>query len=160
MRIALQVPAVLERARLAFVDVDRHHARLGLRGDDAPLAARRETGAAETAQAGVLHHFGNRVARVLPRQAIGDEFVATVLAVFGVADVRLHRAVVLFRFQRRAHAFGASVTNWVLANDRARRDFAAADAWRRNHAHVRPEIEPEKLVRPGELAGDRVAHAN
>ena len=50
MRVALEVPAILESARLAFVDVDGHHPRLGLGGDQAPLAAGRKAGTAEAAQ--------------------------------------------------------------------------------------------------------------
>jgi len=42
LRITLEVPAVLERARLTLVDIDRHQARLGLGGDALPLAADRE----------------------------------------------------------------------------------------------------------------------
>ena len=43
VRIALEVVAVLERAELAFVDVDRHQPRRRLAPHDAPLAARRES---------------------------------------------------------------------------------------------------------------------
>ena len=50
MRIAFEVVAILERARLTFVDVDRHEARRGLAANDAPLASRRKTRAAEAAQ--------------------------------------------------------------------------------------------------------------
>ena len=50
MRIALEVVAVLERAGLAFVDVDRHQPRRGLGAHDPPLAARRKAGAAQAAQ--------------------------------------------------------------------------------------------------------------
>ena len=48
--IAFEVVAILERARLTFVDVDRHEARRGLAANDAPLASRRKTRAAEAAQ--------------------------------------------------------------------------------------------------------------
>src|SRR5919198_3871472 len=140
MRIALEVPAVLERARLAFVDVHGHHARLGLGGDDAPLAPRREAGPAEAAQARVLHHLGNGIARVLASEAIGEQSVAAVLAVLRIADVRLDRAAQRLFAHRRSHRIGARVAGRVLAHHDARRDFAAADARRWDHAYARPEI--------------------
>ena len=43
MRVALEVVAILERARLALVDVDRHQARSRFRRYDLPLAAGRES---------------------------------------------------------------------------------------------------------------------
>ena len=55
MRVALEVGAVLEGAGLALVDVHGHQARRGLLAHDAPLAAGREAGAAQAAQAGVFH---------------------------------------------------------------------------------------------------------
>ncbi len=62
VRIAFEVVAVLERARLALVDVDRHQARRGLGRHELPLAAGGKAGAAETAQARVLHHRDDVVA--------------------------------------------------------------------------------------------------
>ena len=53
VRLLLQVDAVLEGAGLALVAVDRHHARALLGAHQAPLASRRETRAAEPAQAAV-----------------------------------------------------------------------------------------------------------
>ena len=50
VRIALEVVAVLERARLALVDVDRHQSRRRLGRHELPLAAGREAGAAQAAQ--------------------------------------------------------------------------------------------------------------
>ncbi len=47
MRVALEVMPVLERSRLAFVDVDGHQPRRGLGAHDAPLAAGGKAGAAE-----------------------------------------------------------------------------------------------------------------
>ena len=49
VRIAFQIIAVLERARLALVGVDREQARRGLGAHQRPLASGRETGAAEAA---------------------------------------------------------------------------------------------------------------
>src|SRR6185312_6089800 len=49
VRVALEVVAVLERAGLALVDVDRHQPRRRFGAHDLPLAAGREAGAAESA---------------------------------------------------------------------------------------------------------------
>src|SRR5882672_7226007 len=53
--IALEVVAVLERAGLALVDVDRHEPGSGLARDNLPFAAGREAGAAEPPQPRILH---------------------------------------------------------------------------------------------------------
>src|SRR5205085_7964680 len=87
VRVALEVPAVLERARLALVDVHRHQARLGLAGDALPLAPDREARAAEAAQRRVFHDPGNAFARVLACEAVGDQLVAAGLLVGGEVDV-------------------------------------------------------------------------
>jgi len=55
VRIALEVIAVLEGARFALVDVDRHQARGRFGAHDAPFAPGRKAGAAQAAQAGMLH---------------------------------------------------------------------------------------------------------
>src|SRR6185436_21171545 len=46
VRVAFEVVAVLERPRLAFVDVDRQEPRRRFRGDYSPLSARGKAGAA------------------------------------------------------------------------------------------------------------------
>ena len=53
VRLALEIEAVLEGAGLALVAVDRHQARPLLGAHQAPLAPRREAGAAQPAQAAV-----------------------------------------------------------------------------------------------------------
>ena len=55
VRVALEVVAVLERAGLALVDVDRHQPRRGLGAHDLPLAPGGKAGAAQAAQRRVLH---------------------------------------------------------------------------------------------------------
>src|SRR5438067_1747626 len=84
VRIALEVPAVLERAGLALIDVHRHYARFGLGCDEAPFASRRKAGAAKAAQARVFHQLRHRIARALPREAVSDELVAALLLVLGI----------------------------------------------------------------------------
>src|SRR5687768_4842526 len=87
VRVALEVPAVLEGARLALVDVHRHQPRLGLGGDQAPLAPRRKAGAAQPAQPRVLHGLGELLAAAPGREAIADQLVAAELPVFLKANV-------------------------------------------------------------------------
>src|SRR2546423_13122465 len=100
MRVALEVPAVLESPRLALVDVQRHHARLGLAGDDAPFAPCGKAGTAQTAQAGVFHDLGHVIARSPALEAVANEVVAAVTPVLGVADVGLYRAACLLALHR------------------------------------------------------------
>ena len=50
MRVALEMVPILERAWLAFVDVDRHQPRSRFGRDDLPLSAGGEAGTAESAQ--------------------------------------------------------------------------------------------------------------
>ena len=68
MRIALEQVAVLERPRLALVGVDDEVDGTGVvLGDERPLHARREAGAAEAAQVRLLDLVGDR--RRLHRRA-------------------------------------------------------------------------------------------
>src|SRR5918995_142005 len=76
VRVALEDPAVLERAGLAFVDVDRHDARFRLRRHQAPLATRGEARPAQAAQPGVFHDLGDLLARSLAGEAVRDQLVA------------------------------------------------------------------------------------
>src|SRR6185295_8114725 len=73
VRVALKVVAVLEGARLALVDIDRHDARRGLGSDDLPFAASGKSGAAQPPQRGILHDPGDLLARALARQAVLDQ---------------------------------------------------------------------------------------
>jgi hypothetical protein len=76
VRVAFQVEAVLEGAGLAFVDVDGHQARGGLLAHDAPLAPRREAGAPQAAQAGVLQRLEHGLGLVLAVHHGGGQAVA------------------------------------------------------------------------------------
>ena len=78
MRIELEIVAVLERAGLALVAVDRHQARRRLRAHQRPFAAGRKAGAAEAAQAGVAHDLDHVVARALAGEAVLEQRVAAV----------------------------------------------------------------------------------
>ena len=82
VRIALDEHAVLERRRLAFVAVDHEVAREQVGGQERPLLAGREVGAAAAAQARDLHlllhvgrvalgeHRAQRLVRAARRRAV------------------------------------------------------------------------------------------
>ncbi len=160
MRVALEVPAVLEGAGFAFVDIQRHQARRRLRGDDAPLAARREARAAEPAQARVFHDLGDLFARALAGMAVRGELV-TAFGLVGIeVDVRRLGARGLLLGDGLLHRVDGRIRNRVLADDDARGDFAAADARGGNHAHVlsqRCGQVPLQRRGAGQFARDRVA---
>ena len=116
VRIALEVVAILERARLALVDVDRHQARRRLGRHELPLAAGRETGAAEAAQPRVLHHRDRRQpAFAAPLTHDGRERVATCRAIRGVVDVARRDRDVRRRSASPRPAFTSATTFSAVA---------------------------------------------
>ena len=191
MRIALEVGAVLEGAGLALVDVHRHQPRRRLLAHDAPLAPGRKARAAEAAQARVLHRLEHGLGVLLAVDQRGRERVAAVGAVGGVVGEGGQRSatasgggVTLCSAKAegtkcaglraapapipapagscpRRHRHGA------LVHRRGRRLLAAADAGRRDHAHVlaarraQQRGQPrQQVLRAGQLAGQAVAHAH
>src|SRR6267143_424003 len=159
VRIALEVPAVLEGSRLALVDVHRHETRLGLRGDDAPLAPRWKAGAAQAAQTGVFHDLGDLFAGAFAGETVGDQLVAAVLLVLRVVEVFRLAAGELLCFDGGPYRLDGGVPDGVLSHYHAGCDFAAADAGRRNHAHLFSKGKIlEKRLRTGQIARDGVAN--
>jgi hypothetical protein len=160
VRIALEIPAVLEGAGLALVDVHRHDARLGLGADQPPFATGREPCAAQPAQPGILHQLRDLVARALAREAVLQQAIAAAFAIRFIADrprrLRPGRAAL----HGILHRIGRRVADGVLPHHHAGRDFAAPHARRGNHPYVLAKIHLEERLRAGELAGDRVAYAN
>src|SRR5262249_46480283 len=146
MRIALEVPAILEGARLALVDVHRHQARLGLRGDALPLAPDREAGAAQAAPPRVLPHLGELPPRVLAREAVGDKLAAAALLVSGKVDVFRLRAGHLLRLHGLLHRVRGGIADRVLADDHTRRDFAAPNAGRMDDSNILSERQLEQFL--------------
>src|SRR5262245_46175787 len=71
MDVAQEVEAVLEGSRLALVGVDGHQPRTGLAEHRAPFAARRKTGAAKPAQAGIVERLENGFLVDLARAQVG-----------------------------------------------------------------------------------------
>ena len=68
VRVAFEIIAVLEGARLALVGIDREQARRRLRAHQLPFAPGRKAGAAEPAQAGVADELDQFVARAFARR--------------------------------------------------------------------------------------------
>src|SRR5260221_12319026 len=99
MRIALEIPAVLEGARLAFVDVDCHHARRRLGGHQAPFTPGGEARAREAAQGRNLPDFCPRLALVLSREGRSVPALTPDLAVFLVAPVKREPAILALLFR-------------------------------------------------------------
>ena len=163
MRVALEVVAVLERAGLALVDVDRHQPRRAFGAHDLPFAAGREAGAAEPAQRRVLHLGDHRVGVAAAFDAIDVEAIPAGVAIRGVVEHVGHRGIDALRGDRGGHRLRRRRVDRVLADDGGRRVLAAADAGRADHPHVLAFEGCERLaqrVGAGHLARQRLADAH
>ena len=78
VRIAFEIIAILERARLALVAIDREQPRRRLGAHQRPFASGRKAGAAEAAQAGIADDLDEVVARALAADAGLEQFIAAV----------------------------------------------------------------------------------
>ena len=135
MRIALEVVAILERSRLAFVDVDRHQPRRRLGANDLPFAPGGKTGATQAPQAGLVSAaITASTVRSPPKQAA--RFVAAIGAVRREVDIRLAAPArpVLRRSLRRF--FGGRMVDRIASDQRRRRVLAAPDARRADDANA------------------------
>src|ERR1700754_4101378 len=130
MRISFEVPAVLERARLALVAIDRHQPRAGLAERRAPFAPGGETGAAETAQRRVVE----RLQQILFRQLTGaqafEQRVTSARDVGVVIDIGRQLRVGIAALCRREHALRARMVDEMVTDLRRRRSVATPDAGR------------------------------
>ena len=81
VRVALQIEAVLEGARLAFVNVDRHQPGGIKAPHDAPLAPGRKARATQAAQAGVLQRGHHALGIACATRHVLGQRVAATLAV-------------------------------------------------------------------------------
>src|SRR5438477_10738445 len=77
MRIGFEKIAVLERAGLALIGIDRHQPRLWLLPHKAPFAPGRKTGAAQAAQAGILKRLDDVLDWILSVEAGLQQLVTT-----------------------------------------------------------------------------------
>ncbi|MCY1236344.1 hypothetical protein D9M69_458720 [compost metagenome] len=136
MRIALQVDAVLEGARLAFIDIHGHQARCRLLLHDAPFAAGGEARAAQAAQAGIFHraqHGGGIEGAVGKRL---QQAVAAACPVRVVIDMGFRLMTHGPGLHRGGNRSGGRSVHGVLPDQRRWRFLATADAGRGDHAHA------------------------
>jgi hypothetical protein len=162
---------------LALVDVDGHQPRRRFGCDQLPLAPGREARPAKAAQTGILHQRDDLCCRAPPLDTRRRQRVPAGCPVRRVVDVpRRHGAEVRLQmrfvgarvrdvsaFDDLRHALGGRVWNGILPDHGDRRCFAAADARRMEHPHLRAEHRRQLLhqvVRSGELARNRVADAH
>ena len=163
VRIALEIVAVFERPRLAFVDVDRHEPRRGLVSHDAPLATCRETRAAQPPQARIFHGFHDRFGVAPARQALRGEAITSALTVLGVGDVLSDRAFRLLRRGELLYLVHRRLRHRILADHCDRRLLAASEARRRNYAHPVAQRAPQfadQLICAAKRARQRLADAH
>ena len=140
MRIALEIIAILERARLAFVAIDREQARRRLGAHQRPFAPGRKAGAAEAAQAGIADELDDVVARARAADAGFEQLIAAAVHI-GVERGRRRIGVRMRGLGRRRGDFRHIGLHDLDMADRAdRRAVAGAHARRAHHPHVRPEL--------------------
>ena len=164
VRRGLQIVAVLEGARLAFVGVDHEVARRGAGAHRLPLARGREAGAAQPAQAG----FGEPgLKRVDGGRAAAQALHQGVAAGGAIGGEALPGDGLGFEVavRERSPDRGRGGVGQVAATELGDRGLLAAPhAGRAQHADVcRVELGVERRpqrLRAGELAGQRVAHAH
>ncbi len=161
VRIGVEVELILEGTRFALVAVDRHQPRARLAAHGAPLAPRREAGAAEAAQAAVVEHLQHvvdgQVAAAQPLQ----HGVATASPVGVVIDVFRDVGVGVLGLDRGADGGEIRLVQEVVADLDGGRVVAQADAGGAHDAHrVGGEFALERLdqfVGAEHRAGDAVA---
>ncbi len=160
VRRALEVVAVLERARLALVAVDREVARTRVASDEPPLRPGGEARAAQAPQARRLHLRLHR----LPVAGLPE---AGELGIAAARPIGVERLVVrddgvdMAAPRRRQHGLGRRAVDMGVPDLAGRRVLAAAHAGRALYADLRGVgAGPQRLgqgVRARDLAGQAVA---
>ncbi len=163
VRVAFEVVAILERARLAFVNIDRHHARARLAAHDAPLAPGGKSRAAQPAQAGMFHGLDNVLGFVLAAQARSRKRIAALGQIFPIGQV-FGRAAPRARGRHQWHYFfHRCIGHRILPHNGDRPLFATPDARCRYYAHPIPQrpLQPrDQFTRATQFARQRIAHAH
>ena len=103
MRIGFEIIAVLERAGLALVAIDRHQPRPGLAQYRAPLASGRKAGAAEPAQGGIVERFQQIFLLQFARAQPLEQRVTAAFHIGVVIDVVWQMRVGIAAFRRGQH---------------------------------------------------------
>ena len=163
MRIVFEIPAILERAGLAFVAIDRHQPRAGLAEHRAPFSPRGKARAAETTQGRIIQ----RLQEIVPGQFAGAQTLEQRIAATGnigvVVDIAGQMRVGIAILHRRKHACRGGMVDEVMADLDRRRRVAAADTRRAHHANAGadPALKfVQQLFRTHHGAGERIANAN
>ena len=170
MRIAFEKVAILERTRLALIDIYRHQTRCRCRFHDAPFATGRKSCAAQATQAGVFH-FGEHT--FCFAFAIDDVKVSLVAAV-GLVGGQICDASPLSldpsatrgegrNAHRISHVLGRRMTKRILPHANRRRFRTAPDAGHRNYPHILAQNARQffqQIIRTGHLARQRFANAH
>ncbi len=163
MRVALEVVAILERPRLAFVDVDRHQTRRGFGAHDLPLAPGRKAGTTQAPQRRAFERCDQLVGAALALEARTPQGVAARSTIGSVVDIRLDVGFGELRRHRGAELLHARVVDRMTAHDRRRRMLAAADARCAEHTNLGSERalrRGEQRFAAGHRARQRLAHAH
>ena len=151
VRVLLEIIAVLERARLAFVAIDREQARRRFGAHQRPFAPGRKAGAAEAAQAGIADRLDNVVARALAADAGLEQFVAAGLHI-GVERRRRRIDMRMRRLGCRGRHFRRIGLHDLHMTDRADRRAVAGAHARARATRTRHDSGPEFFRQFGEQA--------
>ena len=160
VRVAFQIIAILEGARLALVDVDREQPRRGFRPHDAPLASGREAGAAQATEARVLHRFQDAFQRPLAGDARRQQRVAPLRAVFVIGGVRRRLGLDGVGADRGLNLGRIGTVDRVLSDHHDGSVVTASNTGRVHHPHVIAERALEigqELLRAAHGTGQRIA---
>ena len=161
MRVALQIPAVLEGAGFALVDVDGHEPGGCLRRHRAPLAPSRKPRPAQTPQARGFQGGHHRLRGSLAGQAGLQQLVAPGLLI----SLQVRKARHFFRahprLRRRLDRGRRGPRHRVLVHQGHGGLFAAAHAGGRQHAHLGAQEggqARQQIGRSRHLTGQARAH--
>ena len=167
VRLALQIVAVLERAGLPLVAIDRHQPRPRLGTHQAPLASGWKAGATEAAQAAVRERLNDRVRRALAAQTgLQDGIASPCLVGRKILEGR-ELGLDLARAGQRQQRGRRGVIDVAMSNLGGGSRGARADAGRTHHPHawhlprqVLGRERGKELFRSGQHAAQAVADAN
>src|SRR5262249_32345305 len=138
--IALEVEAVLEWARLAFVGIDRKQARRRLGAHQRPFTPGGKTGAAEPAQSGIADDLDDLVARTRTGKTRFEKLI-TAAARIDFERGRRRIDVRMRRVRRSGRHFGCIGVHDLHMADRANRSAVAGTHARSAHnAHGGSEL--------------------
>ena len=161
VRIAFEIIAILERAGLTLVGIDRKQPRRRLGTHKAPFAPGREAGAAEPAQSGIAHRLDDVFAAARACDASLEQRIAA------VADIAVEvvRRGVSLRMRRLAGGGGnallGSLHHLHMADRADRRTVAGAHARRPHHPHIAAEPVrqvAQQMLAAGHGTGQRIAN--